>query len=128
VPLQLHLTKAAMKKKRIQFGPPVPEVPVADVVRAQQHYKNAFGFEVGWLEPGNHIGAVSRDRTVLFLRTTKAPFQPTVHWVFTEDLDACYLELKSLGAKIVALPEIKPWGLRQFTVADLDGNLFHFHA
>jgi len=23
--------------------------------------------------------------------------------------------------------EKKPWGLRQFTVADLDGNRFHFH-
>jgi len=28
---------------------PVPELPVADVERAQQHYRDALGFEIGWL-------------------------------------------------------------------------------
>jgi predicted enzyme related to lactoylglutathione lyase len=28
---------------------PVPELPVADVERAQQHYRDVFGFEIGWL-------------------------------------------------------------------------------
>jgi hypothetical protein len=23
--------------------------------------------------------------------------------------------------------EMKPWGIRQFTVNDLDGNIFYFH-
>jgi uncharacterized glyoxalase superfamily protein PhnB len=31
------------------------------------------------------------------------------------------------GANIVEPLEKKPWGLRQFTVKDLDGNLFYFH-
>jgi uncharacterized glyoxalase superfamily protein PhnB len=47
--------------------------------------------------------------------------------VFAEDIDASYQELKSLGANIVDPLEKKPWGLRQFTVKDLDGNLFYFH-
>jgi hypothetical protein len=42
------------------FGPAVPELPVADVERAQQHYRDALGFEIGWLYPGGGIGAVSR--------------------------------------------------------------------
>jgi hypothetical protein len=44
-----------------------------------------------------------------------------------EDIDASYQELKSSGANIVDPLEKKPWGLRQFTVKDLDGNLFYFH-
>ncbi len=48
-------------------------------------------------------------------------------WVFAEDLDASYRELKSSGANIVEPLEEKPWGLRQFTVADVDGNRFYFH-
>jgi hypothetical protein len=40
------------------FGPPVPELPVADVERAQQHYQDALGFKIGWLS--GDIGAVSR--------------------------------------------------------------------
>ncbi len=37
-------------------------------------------------------------------------------------------ELRSLGARIVEPLERKPWGLRQFTVEDLDGNRFYFHC
>jgi uncharacterized glyoxalase superfamily protein PhnB len=49
------------------------------------------------------------------------------HWVFAQDIDATYNELKSLGANIVEPLESKPWGLRQFTVEDIDGNRFYFH-
>lgn len=45
---------------RTNFGPPVPELPVADVERAQQHYRDALGFEIGWLYPGKEIGSVAR--------------------------------------------------------------------
>jgi uncharacterized glyoxalase superfamily protein PhnB len=41
--------------------------------------------------------------------------------------DATYRELQSSGARIVEPLEKKPWGLTQFTVADVDGNLFYFH-
>jgi catechol 2,3-dioxygenase-like lactoylglutathione lyase family enzyme len=48
------------KEKMTSIGKPVPELPVADVERAQQHYRDVLGFEVGWLYPGKEIGAVSR--------------------------------------------------------------------
>jgi uncharacterized glyoxalase superfamily protein PhnB len=47
--------------------------------------------------------------------------------LFDNNIDASYQELKSLGANIVDPLEKKPWGLRQFTVEDLDGNLFYLH-
>ena len=55
------------------LGPPVPELPAADVERAQQHYRDALGFEIGWLDPGHEIGAVSRGRAVIFFSETDAP-------------------------------------------------------
>ena len=114
--------------KLTSIGKPVPELPVADVERAQQHYRDALGFEIKWLYPGKEIGAVSHgDMGPIFFRKRKPPFEPAVHWVFAEDIDASYQELKSLGANIVDPLEKKPWGLRQFTVKDLDGNLFYFH-
>lgn len=115
------------KEKMSSIGPPVPELPVADVERAQQHYRDALGFTIGWLDEGKEIGAVSRDKAVIFFRKKQPPFEPGVHWVFAQDIDASYQELKSLGANIVEPLERKPWGLRQFTVKDLDGNLFYFH-
>ena len=109
------------------LGPPVPELPVVDVERAQRHYRDTLGFEIGWLDPSKEIGAVSRGSVAIFFRKRVPPFEPTVHWVFADDLDASYEELTSLGARIVEPLERKPWGLRQFTIEDLDGNRFHFH-
>jgi uncharacterized glyoxalase superfamily protein PhnB len=107
---------------------PVPELPVKDVEEAQKYYRDVLGFEIGWLDPGKGIGAVSRGNTAIFFRKRQEPFEPAVHWIFAEQLDATYKELQSLGAKIVEPLETKPWGLRQFTVEDLDGNRFYFHC
>jgi uncharacterized glyoxalase superfamily protein PhnB len=115
------------KENLTSIGQLVPELPVTDVERAQQHYREALGFDIGWLEPGKDLGAVSRGKVAIFLRKRTSPFEPAVHWVFADDIDASYEELKSSGANIVDPLERKPWGLRQFTVRDLDGNLFYFH-
>ena len=89
------------KEPLSSISQPVPELPVADVERAQQHYRDVLGFEIGWLYPDKEIGAVSRGDVVIFFRRRKLPFEPAVHWVFAEDLDASYRELKSSGASIV---------------------------
>ena len=113
---------------RTTFGHPTPELPVADVERAQEHYRDALGFAIGWLVPGGELGAVSRDDVAIFLRRRRPPFEPAIHWVFAADIDATYEALRSSGARIVDPLATKPWGLRQFTVEDLDGNRFHFHC
>jgi len=113
--------------ERQKIGPPVPELPVSDVERAQQHYRDVLGFEIGWLTPGKELGAVSRSGTAIFFRKKESPFEPAIHWTFVEDIDASYTELQSFGANIVDPLELKPWGIRQFTIQDLDGNLFYFH-
>ena len=115
------------QQKLLIAGPPVPELPVADVERAQQHYRDVFGFEIAWLTPGKEIGAVINGKATFFFRRREAPFEPAVHWVFMEDIDASYQDLQSTGANIVEPLEMKPWGIRQFTVEDLDGNIFYFH-
>jgi len=76
------------KEKMNSMGQPVPEWPVADVERAQQHYRDALGFEIGWLYPGKEIGSVSRGDVAICFRKRKPPFEPSVHWVFAEDVDA----------------------------------------
>jgi catechol 2,3-dioxygenase-like lactoylglutathione lyase family enzyme len=111
----------------LPIGLLVPELHVADIERAQEHYRDALGFEIGWLRPGE-IGAVSRGKAVIFLRQTTPPFAAAAHWVFAQDIDAIYDELKSLSARIVEPLEKKAWGLRQFTVEDIDGNRFYFHS
>ena len=38
-------------KSLTSIAQPVPELPVADVERAQEHYRDALGFDVAWLSP-----------------------------------------------------------------------------
>jgi uncharacterized glyoxalase superfamily protein PhnB len=109
------------------IGPPVPELPVADVERAQHYYRDTLGFEIRWIYPSKEIGAVSREKATIFFRRREPPFEPAIHWVFAEDIDATYAELQAAGANIVDPLERKAWGLRQFTVDDPDGNRFYFH-
>jgi predicted enzyme related to lactoylglutathione lyase len=117
------------KPLRATLVHPTPEFPVEDVERAQQHYRDVFGFDIGWLYSGGSIGAVSRtDSGAIFFRKKVRPFEPAVHWQFAPDIDAIYEELRARGARIVEPLEKKPWGLRQFTVEDLDGNRFYFHC
>jgi len=116
------------QQKQLITAPPVPELPVADVERAQQHYHDIFHFEIAWLTPGKEIGAVTNGNATLFLRRREAPFEPAIHWVFAEDIEATYQDLQTTGATITDPLELKPWGIRQCTVQDPDGNVFYFHA
>ena len=57
---------------RTLLDTPVPELPVVDVERAQQHYRDVLGFEVNWLYPDKSIGAVSRNDFAIFFRKSTA--------------------------------------------------------
>ena len=116
------------ENKLTTIAQPVPELPVADVEKAQQYYCDVLGFQMGWLDPGKEIGSVSRGNVAIFFRRRQEPFEPAVHWVFAKDIDATYEELRSSGSRITEPLEKKPWGLRQFTVEDLDGNRFYVHC
>jgi len=41
-----------------------------------------------------------------------------------EEVDELYEIWNAGGATIISAPESKPWQLHEFTVSDLDGNLF----
>ena len=56
------------KQLRTTLAHPTPELPVENVERAQQHYRDALVFEIGWSYPGGDIGAVSRDNVAIFFR------------------------------------------------------------
>ena len=116
------------KPSRTKLAHPTPELPVEDVERAQRHYRDALGFEIGWFYPEGGIGAASRDGVVIFFRRRQRPFEPAVHWIFAADIEATHEELRARGARIVEPLAKKPWGLRQFTVEDVDGNCFYFHC
>lgn len=46
--------------------------------------------------------------------------------VLVDDVDGHYVHARAGGATIVAEPEDKPWGLRQYTAEDLEGHRWEF--
>jgi hypothetical protein len=57
--------------------------------------RTSYGFQIEWLYPGKEIGAVSRGDVAVFFRRRSESFEPAVDWVFAEDIDATYRELKA---------------------------------
>src|SRR4051794_11353370 len=113
-----------------QFPSAVPEVPVSNVDKAAEYYVNVLGFNFDWGNDQGGIGGISQGDCRMFL--TNGPFRQhygssgkVTVWLNLEDkqqVDELYHRWRDAGAKILAEPEDKPWRLREFMVADLDGN------
>ncbi|MEY1554720.1 VOC family protein [Yoonia sp. R2331] len=112
----------------MHFAPATPELSVPDVAAAQAYYRDHLRFKIGWHNTAGRIGAVSRGDCALFLRQADAVKTGGTFWVFVDDVDAAFADLKGCGATITEPVADTPWGLRQFTVADPYGNTFYlFH-
>jgi catechol 2,3-dioxygenase-like lactoylglutathione lyase family enzyme len=95
----------------------IPNLPARDVPAAQEWYRDTLGLEIKWIWEDN-FGSVGSGYVELFLYETDDP-KPVVCSVFVDDVDAVY----ERGGEIVSELEQKPWGLREFSLRDLDGNV-----
>lgn len=123
------------KNSDLAFPVAVPEIPVADLDRAVAYYVDALGFTHDWGdEAGGGIAGISRGQCRLFL--TNGAFReahgnggpPVLIWINLSskaEVDQLHQEWKSAAvlARILSEPEDKPWKLREFMAADVDGNL-----
>lgn len=123
----------------MKFPAAVPEIPAANVEKAAAYYVNILGFVLDWGDEAGGIAGVGRGDCRLFI--TNARFRehfgntgPILIWLnvgSNAEVDELFAEWKAAGAKIVSEPEDKPWKLREFMAADLDGNLirvfYDFH-
>jgi len=113
------------------FPAAVPEIPVASVDAAAAYYVNTLGFTFDWGDEQGGIAGVSRENCRLFItnrsfRESYGNAGPVLFWLNLEskaEVDKLYAQWKAAHAKIVSEPEDKPWKLREFMTADLDGNL-----
>jgi uncharacterized glyoxalase superfamily protein PhnB len=113
-----------------QFPKAIPEIPVSNVDKAAEYYVNVLGFNFDWGDDLGGIGGISQGECRMFL--TNTPFRQhysgsgtVIVWLNLEskrEVDELYQRWREAGAKVIAEPEDKPWHLREFRVADLDGN------
>ncbi len=101
----------------------IPQLPVRNVTAAQAYYRDVLGFAIDWTWGEGGYGSVSRDGTTIYLCSSDGPFEPVWLVIPSSEVDALCARWRANGAVIVSEPEDKPWGSREFTVADLDGHL-----
>ena len=114
------------------FPGAVPEIPVGDVDAAAAYYKDKLGFSIDWGSDNGGIAGISKGNCRMFLsnRAFREPYgnaAPVLVWInlnSKQEVDDLYEVWRRGEARIVSPPESKPWNLHEFTVADLDGNLF----
>ncbi len=112
------------------FPAAVPEIPAAHVERAAAYYVNRLGFTFDWGNDEGGIAGISRGSCRLFItnegfRTSYGNVGPILFWLNLDskaEVDELFAEWKAAEATILSGPEDKPWKLREFIAADLDGN------
>jgi uncharacterized glyoxalase superfamily protein PhnB len=115
-----------------EFPSPVPEIPVKDINEAAAYYQRNLGFSLDWGGEELGLAGISKGNCRIFLanqefRKEYGNVGPTLTWLnleSKEEVDELYRAWCASEAKLMSAPESKPWGLHEFTAADLDGNLF----
>ncbi len=108
-----------------------PVYPVRDVARSIEWYGHMFGFEPVVVNPPDDVpvyAVLDRDSVSLhLLRKDEAPHGlggfVEAQFVIDGGLDELFEQIKERGVKVIQSPLDRPWGSRDFIVADHDDNL-----
>ena len=115
-----------------EFPCAVPEIPVSSITAAAAYYQTNLGFTLDWGEETLGLAGVSKGNCRMFLasphfRKERGNVGPALTWLNLDSKDAVddlHRVWRAQNAKLLSAPESKPWGLHEFSAADLDGNLF----
>jgi len=116
----------------LQFPAAVPEIPVTDLAKALEYYKDCFGFNTDWSDAELGLAGISRDACRMFVadagfRSGRGNVGPIMIWLnlnSKEEVNELHRLWKSSGATLLSEPESQPWFLHEFTAQDPDGNFF----
>ncbi len=110
-----------------------PILLVRDVVAAADYYQEKLGFTYDqfWGEPANFC-MVRRDGLTVMLSQAPPTAELVPHWqvvsymwnayFWVDDVEALYAEYQQSGATIDYTLGLKPYGVKEFGVQDLDGH------
>jgi uncharacterized glyoxalase superfamily protein PhnB len=120
-----------------------PYLFYADVRRAAEFLRDAFGFAIGFTAAGpdgglEHAQVVHGSALVMLghagdgglrLARSAASFGGPLHagvYVFVDDVDEHHARAEAAGAQVVLLPADQPWGDRMYCAMDLEGQFWMF--
>jgi uncharacterized glyoxalase superfamily protein PhnB len=93
-----------------------------DVSAAVAHYRDVLGFKVEftWAEPPTYAGLRLGEANLHLAQSTRGT--PSRVCFFCTGLDELHRQLVENGARITQPITVEPYNMREFWVADLDGN------
>ncbi len=106
-----------------------PVFPCKDVKASLAYYKDMLGFagEFEWEEEGVlSYAIINLGEQSLHLTQTDKETTPSIAYVFCAPVDKLYEQMKAAGAIIRSELQEYPWKMREFEVADPDGNRLIF--
>jgi len=101
----------------------LPDLPLTDVAAGVAHYRDVLGFRINYQQ--DDLGVMDRDDITLLLVPRRGPDAGRCGF-YVRDADALHAELTLRGANVQGQPVSWPWGLRSFSVLDLEGNELTF--
>ncbi len=107
-----------------------PVFVVHDIAASVAYYRDILGFDVSFTygEPTFYAG-VYRGSVTIHLQAanqTQRPAGNSSLYLFVGSADEIHRELVERGARVLENPATYPYGMREFDVADLDGNRLIF--
>jgi len=103
---------------------------VTDVKASLSYYQDKLGFEKAFEygEPTYYVGLYSGNVQLHLVTANRTPRQPGhgAVSIFVDDVDGLHADLVKRGARVLKAPADYDYGLRDFDVADLDGNMLFF--
>ncbi|TXJ23604.1 MAG: hypothetical protein E6Q24_16770 [Chitinophagaceae bacterium] len=103
----------------------MPAFPCANVPEAVKYYVEVLGFSINYQQ--HDLGVMDRDEIRLLLVQATGTNKGTGSCcIYIRNADKLYAELLAKGAHIPSGPVSQPWGLREFTAVDNDGNTIVF--
>jgi catechol 2,3-dioxygenase-like lactoylglutathione lyase family enzyme len=103
---------------------------VTDIKASLVYYRDKLGFDIAFEygDPTFYAGLCS-DKVTLHLiaaaQTQRLPGHGAVT-IDVDDVDVVHADLVKRGAKVLKEPKDYDYGMRDFDVADLDGNMIFF--
>ena len=117
------MTAAAPKA---EFRRVVPDLPVREVAAAVRFWTDVLGFRVSFTRGQPPVYAVvGRDDVEVALHAERGPAHRAGHarcYVKVTNVEAAYDEFRTRGAKVVQELSAHSYGLKDFVIADSDGN------
>jgi len=107
------------------FQKALPRLPLTDLAAGLAHYRDVLGFRVNYQD--DNIGVIYRDEVkVLLIPRDEAHKGVGSAYSYIENADTLCAEMRASGANVAGDPVSLPWGLREFSVKDPEGNILYF--